>query len=68
MIEAGLWDRIKQYEIETNLETGVIDKEKIVVHDTTHYNGFSNIVTITTVDQNSKAIKKSQSKVTKKCS
>jgi hypothetical protein len=67
MTEAGLWDKIKQHEIQTNLENGVISKEDILVHDTTHYHGFSNFVTVKTTDEQGKPIKKSQSKVTKRC-
>jgi len=67
MRQAGLWDRIKVSEVTTNLQSGVIEKEKELVGDTTHYHAYSSFETLTYEDENGKIKKKSQSKVTKGC-
>jgi len=67
MREAGLWDKIKKNEIFYNITTGVIKKEEILVHDTTHYHGYSEFVTIEYVNEKGKIVKKSQCKATKIC-
>ena len=67
MTQAGLWNKIKKDEVRTNIETGVILQENILVHDTTHYHGYSSFETIEYVDEHGKVKKKSQSKVTKLC-
>lgn len=67
MRQAGLWDRIKVSEVKTNLQTGVIEKEKELVGDTTHYHAYSSFETLTYEAENGKVNKKSQSKVTKGC-
>ena len=67
MREAGLWDKLKKNEISYNINSGVIKKEKILVHDTTHYHGYSEFVTIEYENEKGKIVKKSQCKVTKLC-
>jgi hypothetical protein len=67
MRQAGLWDRIKVSEVKTNLEAGVIEKEKELVGDTTHYHAYSGFETLTFEDDKGSIKKKSQSKATKQC-
>ncbi len=67
MREAGLWERIKVSEVKTNLESGVIEKEKELVGDTTHYHAYSGFETLSYEDEKGDVKKKSQSKVTKGC-
>jgi len=67
MREAGIWEQIKVSEVKTNLQTGVIEKEKELVGDTTHYHAYSGFETLTYEDEKGKVQKKSQSKVTKGC-
>ena len=67
MRQAGIWDQIKVSEVKTNLQTGVIKKEKELVGDTTHYHAYSGFETLTYEDEKGKLKKKSQSKATKGC-
>jgi hypothetical protein len=67
MREAGLWESIKVSEVKTNLQTGVISKEKELVGDTTHYHAYSGFETVSYEDDKGNIKKKSQSKVTKAC-
>lgn len=67
MTEAGIWNQIKLAEVARNLRDGLIKKEKELVADTTHYYAHSAFETIKYVDENGKEVKKSQSKVTKRC-
>jgi len=67
MRQAGLWDRIKVSEVKTNLQAGVIEKEKEWVGDTTHYHAYSGFETLSYEDDKGKSKKKSQSKATKGC-
>ena len=67
MREAGLWERIKVSEVKTNLQLGVIEKEKELVGDTTHYHAYSGFETLSYEDEKGHIKKKSQSKVTKGC-
>ena len=46
MREAGLWERIKVCEVKTNLQSGVIETEKELVGDTTHYHAYSGFETL----------------------
>jgi len=46
MRQAGIWDRIKVSEVKTNFQTGVIEKEKELVGDTTHYHAYSGFETL----------------------
>jgi len=64
---AGLWERIKVSEVTTNLQLGVIKKEKELVGDTTHYHAYSGFETVPYEDGKGNTQKKSQSKVTKAC-
>jgi hypothetical protein len=50
-----------------NIKTGIIKKEDVLVHDTTHYHGYSEFITIEYVNEKGKLVKKSQCKVTKHC-
>ena len=67
MRQAGIWDRIKVAEVKTNFETGVIEPEKELVGDTTHYHAYSGFETLTYEDDKGELKKKSQSKATKGC-
>jgi hypothetical protein len=66
MRDWGLWDRIKWDEVKRNIKEGVIEKEKELVGDTTHYHAYSGFETVT-YEEGGKEQKKSQSKVTKRC-
>ncbi len=68
MRENGIWAKIKEEEVKENLKNGVIRKENELVGDTTHYYGYSGFETVVYKDENGKEQKKSQSKVTKRCS
>lgn len=67
MRQAGLWDRMKVSEVTANLQTGVIEREKELVGDTTHYHAYSSFETLTYEDGKGNTQKKSQSKTTKHC-
>ena len=67
MRQAGIWDRIKVSEVKTNVQTGVIEKEKELVGDTTHYHAYSGFETLSYEDDKGNIKKKSQSKTTKGC-
>lgn len=67
MRQAGIWDQIKVSEVKTNLQTGVIKKEKELVGDTTHYHAYSGFETLSYEDGKGNIKKKSQSKTTKGC-
>lgn len=67
MTEYGLWEEAKWEQISKNLETGVIQKENVLVGDTTHYHAYSGFKTVTYTDSNGKQKTKSQLKTTKNC-
>ena len=67
MRQAGIWEQIKVSEVKANLQAGVIETEKELVGDTTHYHAASGFETLTYEDQKGNVKKKSQSKVTKGC-
>ena len=67
MTEAGIWGQIKLAAVETNLATGVIQPEKELVGDTTHYHAYSRFETVRYEDEKGREQKKSQSKLTKGC-
>ncbi len=67
MTAAGIWDQIKLQVVVANLTSGVIEMEKELVGDTTHYHAHSSFETLRTQDKNGKDKKKSQSKPTKPC-
>lgn len=67
MTEYGIWDRLKWREVRQNITQGVIQKENVLVGDTTHYHAYSSFETVTITDDNGKEKRKSQSKITKKC-
>lgn len=67
MTESGLWNEIKLDEVRKNLESGLINKEKELVADTTHYYAYSGFRTVKYTDEQGKEQKKSQSKLTKPC-
>jgi hypothetical protein len=67
MRQAGIWDQIKVSEVKTNFQTGVIETEKELVGDTTHYHAYSGFETLTYEDEKGNLKKKSQSKPTKGC-
>jgi hypothetical protein len=67
MTDYGLWNLAKLNEVKQNLEANIIEKENVVVGDTTHYHAYSGFETITYIDEEGKEKKKSQSKITKNC-
>lgn len=79
MSEAGLWSRIKWDEVRRNIEDGVVEVEKELVHDTTHYEAFSAMEVVehegpsapaprqTSPRADRRRAKKSQSRTTKRC-
>jgi len=67
MRQAGIWDQIKVSEVKANVQAGVIEPEKELVGDTTHYHAASGFETLTYEDEKGNVKKKSQSKVTKGC-
>jgi hypothetical protein len=67
MRQSGLWDQIKVSEVKTNLQSGVIETEKELVGDTTHYYAYSGFETVHFEDAKGNTKRKSQSKLTKGC-
>jgi hypothetical protein len=67
MTEYGLWEEAKWEQVVKNLEAGVIQKENVLVGDTTHYHAHSGFETVTYNNSKGKKKKKSQSKTTKNC-
>lgn len=67
MTEAGLWDQAKLAEVRRNIETGVIEPESTVVHDTTHYEAYSSFEVVEYRDEKGQAKKKSAARLTKRC-
>ncbi len=67
MSEWGIWDKIKIALVNENIQTGMIEIEKEIVGDTTHYYAYSGFETVRYEDEDGKEQKKSQSKLTKKC-
>lgn len=63
----GIWHKIKADQVCRNLEDGIIELEKDLVGDTTHYYADSQFETVQYVDDKGKKQKKSQCKVTKNC-
>ncbi len=63
----GLWSKDKWFEVRQNLENGTIEKESMLVGDTTHYHASSSFETVEYTDEKGKDKKKSQSKMTKNC-
>jgi hypothetical protein len=69
MTQYNLWSRQKWEEVRQNIESGVVQHlETELVGDTTHYYAYSSFETVTYLDENGCLLKKSQSKVTKRCS
>jgi hypothetical protein len=46
MANAGLWAEAKVQQVQENLDTGRIQQESTLVHDTTHYPAFSGMQTV----------------------
>jgi len=67
MKEYGLWNLAKINEVRTNLKANVIEKENVVVGDTTHYHAYSGFETVNYTGEDGKEKKESQSKTTKNC-
>ncbi len=67
MTEYGIWSKCKNNEVIKNLKTGVIQKENVLVGDTTHYYAYSGFKTVSYTDDKGKEKRKSQSKTTKNC-
>lgn len=67
MTQSGLWNMIKLDEVRKNLRSELIDKEKELVADTTHYYAYSGFRTVKYTDEQGKEQKKSQSQLTKSC-
>lgn len=67
MREYGIWNKIKTDEVIDNIKKGVVQKENVLIGDTTHYHAYSEFETVTYKGETGEDCKKSQSKVTKKC-
>ncbi len=67
MTEYGLWDQCKRREVLENIDQGIIQKENVLVGDTSHYYAYSGFETLTYIDEKGKEKRKSQSKLTKNC-
>ncbi len=67
MTDYGLWHQCKVADIIENIKQGIIQKESVLVGDTTHYHAYSSFETITYTDEKGKENRKSQSKTTKNC-
>jgi hypothetical protein len=67
MTEYGIWSKCKVNEVTENLKEGVIQKENILVGDTTHYYAHSGFKTVGYTNDKGKEKRKSQSKTTKNC-
>jgi hypothetical protein len=67
MTDAGLWGRIKHAVVGANLASGVIQPESELVGDTTHYHAYSSFETVSYQDAHGQELRKSQSKLTKRC-
>jgi len=67
MTDNGLWSVCKWDEIRANLQSGLIQPESELVHDTTHYDAYSSFEVVKYQDDNGKPQKKSQAKVGKSC-
>ena len=67
MTDYGLWTQNKWDQVRQNISQQIIDKESVLVGDTTHYHAHSGFETVTYTDDKGKAKKKSQSKTTKNC-
>ncbi len=63
----GLWDKAKWKVVKQNIENEIIQIEKELVGDTTHYYAYSSFETVSYIDEKGKEQKKSQSKMTKNC-
>lgn len=67
MTDEGLWEQTKCAEVARNLQTGVIQPERELVHDTTHYPAYSSFETVEWTGAQGGKHRKSQSKPTKRC-
>ena len=71
MTENGLWDLSSVTQVRKNFESGTIKFEPTIVHDTTHYDAFSSWRVVEgreeEAPEDTKPVKKSQSKATKNC-
>lgn len=71
MTENGLWDLAAVQQVRTNFESGVLQPESTLVHDTTHYDAHSSWRVVEEVEEDAaedaKKTKKSQSRTTKTC-
>lgn len=67
MAKSGIWNEIKIKEVKTNITEGVLEIEKELVGDTTHYYAYSGFETVKYNDEKGKEQKKSQAKLTKRC-
>lgn len=67
MTDQSLWKAIKLREIRTNISSGVIKREDILVHDTTHLHAHSSFETVKYETEQGEEAKKSSSKPTKRC-
>lgn len=68
LTQNGLWSRQKWAEVRKNITMGVIQPEREIVGDTTHYHAHSGFITVVYEDKTGNKQKKSQSKLTKTCS
>ena len=65
--QRGLWDWDKWGEVRCNIEDGVIEPEREVVHDTTHYEAHSSFEVVEYEDEKGQKQNKSQPKMSKGC-
>ena len=56
MTEYGLWDQCKRQEVLENIDQGIIQKENVLVGDTSHYHAYSGFETLTYIDKKGKEI------------
>ena len=67
MTRSGLWNTLKLGELKQAIESGVIEPDDILVHDTTHYHAHSSFEVLKYTDEKGKKQKKSAPKVRKHC-
>jgi hypothetical protein len=67
MRENGLWRKAKREQVARSLESGVVQPEREIVHDTTHFPAWSSFETVKYEDNKGAPCRKSQSRLTKRC-
>ena len=67
MTDSGLWNQAKWEEVAHNLDEGIVEKERELVEDTSHFHACSQFETVTIKGEGGKEKRKSQSKTIKTC-